>query len=230
MAPPVQTRRSRRACAFRKRTGAVPVPPAVPPPPPVQLSGRAAFEAALAATLQGREGERLAALWPSHGWRPPPSAQRDGGLWLLPTERIGALPPPMPAIPNDGSSPFEELYIPAAAMAPAAPWGCLGALPSVDCARRQGEPLPLRTLELVRAGMCCVLNGARLWPAAEDQWASADYLRHGLSGVQCNVLSAPADGRRFSYWFEHSDRVQAGYKAAPLVKAQTMTIAGYLRA
>ena len=83
--------------------------------------------------------------------------------------------------------------------------------------------------------MCCVLRGARLWPAAEDAWGDAAFLRRELAGVPCSVLEpVTTASRRFSYWFSAAtghgaDRVQAGYSAAPLVRTRTMPIDEFLR-
>jgi len=104
----------------------------------------------------------LAELFAARGWQPPPAARRDGGLWLLTREKLAALPPPQMAAAAYGTPCFEPYF------------RCERALPVADCRRRAGGPLPAAALELVRAGMCCVLDGARLWPAAEDRFLAED--------------------------------------------------------
>ena len=110
-------------------------------------------------------------------------------------------------------------------------------LPTVECARPAGAPLPPFALELLRSGMCCVLNGARLWPTAEDKWGGCggvEYLREQLHGVECSVLSSPATSRRFSYFFDSSHYRRPGaaeqpnYATMPLVGRITMSIDHYL--
>ena len=161
----------------------------------------------------------------SHGWKLPPPARREGGLWMLDPDRIATLPPPPTSSPEYGQLWFEQMFD-----------YQLGErrLPHIDCsARPAGSPLPARSLELVRAGMCCVLERPRLWPAAEEKWGSAAYLRRELKDVKCNVLSSPAASRRFSYWFDSSafsDRVQAGYKAKPVVTSLDMSVDSFLDA
>ncbi|KAL1519642.1 hypothetical protein AB1Y20_023153 [Prymnesium parvum] len=171
--------------------------------------------------------DQLACLLPEN-WRPPSVAIRDGGLWILSDSTIRTLPA------GGQHGPFGELYEttkhPRQSSTSTAPtvWGCIGAVPRVECHRPPGSALPPRALQLVRSGMCCVLENAKLWAAAEIAWSNAEYLRNGLRGP-CNVLSAPVDqGKRFSYWFDHSDRVQAGYRAAPLVSTVQMTMSEYL--
>ena len=158
-----------------------------------------------------------------HGWQPPQLARREGGLWLLDPAAIRGLNATV------ARPAFDHFYAPATT-ASLTPWSSAGSLPTVVCTRARGMPLPSRAIELVQAGMCCVLQQAQLWPAAEAAWGSVEYLREGLRGASCNVLSAPRDGQRFSYWFDPTDRVQAGYKAEPLVTTRTMSIDAYLEA
>ena len=183
----------------------------------------------LASVLHGDSDclDELAWLWAEHGWQPPPIAQREGGLWLLSPDAILSLPP----APATAIGPFAPLFdtAPPPTAAHDTPWSIVGKLPTIGCARPHGAPLPARALELVRAGMCCVLQDAQLWPAAEAAWASADYLRAGLRGA-CNVLDAPSDSRRFSYFFNPADRKMAGYAVSPLVVARSMSIDEYLAA
>ena len=121
-------------------------------------------------------------------------------------------------------------------------------LPTVQCTRPAGAPLPPLALELVRSGMCCVLDGARLWPAAEDKWGGTgagctQYLREQLREVDCSVLSSPAASRRFSYFFDSNHGRSPGVAGAaeqpnhattpndvtaPLVERLTMSIDDYL--
>lgn len=179
-----------------------------------------------AATLSAGVVYEMVRRWPKSLWQLPAVAKREGGLWLLSSEAIRMLPSDPP------HGPFRHLYsTSAAAPASSAAWGTIGKLPAVECARPPGAPLPPQALQLVRAGMCCLLEHASLWPAAERSWHSAAYLRSGMRGAMCNVLSSPADGgRRFSYWFSHGDRVQAGYQAKPLVSTLSMTIDAYFDA
>ena len=167
----------------------------------------------------------LLRLYESRGWQPPPLARREGGLWLLSKETIAALHRASNALGKPyGTSCFDALFTQN---------GTERSLPVVDCTRSHGGVLPPRALELVRAGMCCILEKARLWPAAEDSWGRVEYLRQELKGCACAVLSSPATSRRFSYWFDsssYSDRVHAGYKASPLVSSINMSIDQYLEA
>jgi hypoxia-inducible factor 1-alpha inhibitor (HIF hydroxylase) len=80
--------------------------------------------------------------------------------------------------------------------------------------------------------MCCVLEGARLWPAAEERWGSRGYLERALAGVRCHVLGCRIDQRRFSYLFDarQMGRVDGGYtKTEPLVRAAEMSIGEFFR-
>ena len=214
------TRRHRdAACKFRTRRGAVQIKAQ-----PIPTSGRPAFDHHLGSLLAGDASSLapLTALYNSHGWQPPPPARRDGGLWLLSTETIGRLPPP-PAAPSR-------------AMAYGTPWfeeHLKGGIPHVACARPPGAPLPSRALKYAQLGMCCILDNARLWPAAEDKWRHRAYLSQQLRAVDCSVLCSPSQSKRFSYWFDasgYSDRVQAGYQAKPYVTTKTMGIDQFLTA
>lgn len=141
---------------------------------------------------------------------------------MLRQEQIALLPQPQMAAAEYRVPCFEQYF------------GKHRTLPIVECARPAGNPLPARASELVRAGMCCVLEHARLWPAAEEKWGRAAYLRSELRDCPCAVLSSPASSKRFSYWFDQasygSDRVAAGYEAKPLVCSSTMSIEQYLDA
>ena len=118
----------------------------------------------------------------------------------------------------------------------ASPWTeehLKGGIPHVACARPPGAPLPSRALKYAQLGMCCILDNARLWPAAEDKWRHRAYLSQQLRAVDCSVLCSPSQSKRFSYWFDasgYSDRVQAGYQAKPYVTTKTMGIDQFLTA
>ena len=158
-----------------------------------------------------------------HGWWPPAAALRDEcGLWALNEELIGSQ-----RAHGSAEVQVSAMGQPHAAEAVRSAWRPLGPLPAAVCARLPGEPLPERALQLVRAGECCVLEAARLWPSAEASWCDAEYLRRGLRGA-CNVLSAPAANRKFTYWFGSEERIQSGYDAAPLVSTLSMTMDEYL--
>jgi hypoxia-inducible factor 1-alpha inhibitor (HIF hydroxylase) len=165
-------------------------------------------------------------LPPQAEWTPPPAALREGGLWLLSDPHIkqlrAAASPKALLDVAYGTGDWFEKFAPSQLE-----------LPRVDCARLAGAPLPQAALRLVSGGMCCVLERARLWPAAEDAWCNEAYLRRELRGVDCYVLSSPVSSRRFSYWFDasgYSDRVQAGYLAKPLVTTMSMSIEQFLEA
>ena len=148
----------------------------------------------------------LSRKYASRGWQPPEAARRKDGLWLLqPTAIMRKHMLRSWGAHVYGSPWYAGHFVPKA---------CGGInLPVVECARLAGAPLPPQALELVRFGMCCVLNGARLWPAAEDKWGGGggvEYLREQLRGVECSVLSSPATSRRFSYYFQSSQSRQPG--------------------
>ena len=69
-------------------------------------------------------------------------------------------------------------------------------LPHVECRRAPGAPLPSEALHHVRAGMCCVFEHARLWPAAEDKWGRAPYLRREMrTRAFTSALRTPSSSR-----------------------------------
>jgi hypoxia-inducible factor 1-alpha inhibitor (HIF hydroxylase) len=183
---------------------------------------------------------RLTKQYALRGWQPPEAAQREDGLWLLRPKTIMR----KHMLRSWGGHAYGSSWHDRS-----------GAdLPIVECTRSAGAPLPPLALELVRSGMCCVLNGARLWPAAEDKWGGAgaggaEYLREQLRGVDCSVLSSPATSRRFSYYFDSSHGRKPGvagvagvagaaeqpnyaatpnYSTAPIVERLTMSIDEYL--
>ena len=184
---------------------------------------------------------KLTKTYALRGWQPPEAAHRKDGLWLLRPETI--MRKHMLRSWGGhayGSSWYDGYYVPGARN--------IADLPTVECTRPAGAPLPPLALELVRSGMCCVLDGARLWPAAEDKWGGAgaggaEYLREQLRGVDCSVLSSPSTSRRFTYFFDSSHGRKAGmagaaeqpnhaatpnYATAPLVERLTMSIDDYL--
>jgi hypothetical protein len=170
----------------------------------------------------GADPDDLASAQLDLSWMPQ-AAMREGGLWLLKAEDIAKLER---AAGDKASAYGADQYGP---LFDAAADGGVQ-LPAVDCARPLGQMLPQRAFSLVRARMCCILDQAKLWPAAEARWTDIAYLQRGLRAVPCNVLSAPRARKRFSYWFNHADRVQAGYKATPLVSTHTMGFEAYMDA
>lgn len=238
----VTTARARTAASSRRRAGAHAFHQT--PATYVSTRGRAGLEAALCRVLAGDCGfvDKVSALWMVHGWSLPPVARREGGIWLWDIETIASAHRAHEnldgcASPKYGEPWFERYWAPAPSHGDDAQGvgGVIGLLPRVDCTRAAGSPLPPRACELVRAGMCCILQNARLWPAAEAKWANPEYLRQELSSVRggCTVLSSPVQSQRFSYWFDassHSDRVQAGYRASPLVTTVNMDVGTFLDA
>ena len=217
------TRRQRDAvCHPRVRRGATRVLASQP------RAGRPAFDWHLQRVIRGDTDslQSLSALYAAHGWKPPPPALREGGMWPLDPATIAALPAPPVARPGIvyGEPWFDECF----AIVSGVPQ-----LPHIECRRPAGAPVPDSALLHIRAGMCCVLENARLWPAAEDKWGAAGYLARELQSASCSVLSSPAASRRFSYWFDasgYADRVQAGYQAQPLVTSQQMRMQAFLEA
>ncbi|KAL1530629.1 hypothetical protein AB1Y20_001529 [Prymnesium parvum] len=70
-------------------------------------------------------------------------------------------------------------------------------LPAVKCG---SHSLDAAACRLLSSGVSCVLEGARLWPAALERWADEAYLKEQLSAASCAVLCAPLNLKLFSYW------------------------------
>lgn len=181
----------------------------------------------------------LTAQWPASGWQPPEAARREGGLWLIPASALEEVSHAT-AVSGERQTPFQQFYEkPPSAQPPqshpAASARCSsgdrprldGCLPRIRCSG--GGSLPAAAATLLGARMCCVLEGARLWPAAEQRWGSRGFLERGLAGVRCHVLSCRMDQRRFSYLFDarQMGRVDGGYHTEPLVQTVQMSIGDF---
>lgn len=168
-------------------------------------------------------------------WQPPKAAHRDGGLWLIPPAALREVQPAIASIRAD-YAPLLELYdgrpyavgqgqspTSSRVVAHGGPKLC-GSPRRIICSG--GPVLPDAAAQLLHARVACVLQGSRLWPAAEQRWGSRSYLKQELANVRCHVLNAPMTERRFSYWFDAGQmgRVDGGYEVRPLVKSEEMTI------
>ena len=87
-------------------------------------------------------------------------------------------------------------------------------VPRVACPPDGGSgSLPEEARRLLCAGMSCVLEGSRIWPAALERWADAAYLETELAAASCAVLSSPLSFKRF-------------WSAAPRAPSSTRRIVG----
>jgi len=174
----------------------------------------------LAAVLNGGvyDVRSLNDRWAALGWQPPEPAQREGGLWLIPPSTLDSVQHVL-ATTGGRAAPFLQLFerppttqppqrrplcgVDAAERpGPATGSGPRldGALPRIRCSG--GPTLPPPAAALFSARMCCVLEDAQLWPAAQRRWGSRAFLRAALRNVSCHVLNAPIEERKFSYWFD----------------------------
>ncbi|EOD20080.1 hypothetical protein EMIHUDRAFT_451080 [Emiliania huxleyi CCMP1516] len=155
----------------------------------------------------------------------PEAASRSGGLWLLSpadiaarrrhsqrggnSEPYDAPPYAFEVSPHDGGGAVADEKAGGGAGTAAVAtegWRAAGQSGRVTGQLSRvrwpegGDGVPAAAARLLAARTCFVLEGARLWPAAQDKWGEPAYLAEGLGEVSCHVLSAPAQTKEFAYF------------------------------
>ena len=118
-------------------------------------------------------------------WDPPQAALRKGGLWSRSAQEIASfrkssLPEPELSPGHGGDTHPSAVSTPlyaASVSIQGAPTGRVHRVPQEGDGTR---PLPAEATRLLSAGVSFVLEGSRLWPSAQDKWASAAFLKREL--------------------------------------------------